>query len=143
MEMAPASRVLGRRLRRRLSAPDDVLVVFAGPPTLSLDRRTDLLRACRMVLTGAGYAVEVLGGWRNGVQATGEEAEAILDRDERMAEAGKHWWLHNFHWSADGRGAHVVSRWDPDGMDLLFCGWGNEVESVLTGLERILEAHHP
>ena len=143
MEMVPASRGLGRKLRRRLSAPDDVLMVCAGPPTLSLDHRTDLLHACRMVLAEGGYTVEALGGWRTRVQAKGEEAEAVMDRDERMAEAGKYWWLHNLHWSAAERGAHVVSRWDPDGNDLLFCGRGNGVETVLTGLERILKAHHP
>jgi hypothetical protein len=151
MREAPAKEVLRRKWRHALALADDDLVaeIWAGPPTLSLDNRAELLRGIRATLSSEGF--EIVSVFRFGLfqrarrdQLSGLEGVRALEVDEQGADTKQHWWLHEVVWGRPDTSIQVYARSDPDGNDLWLVGWGDQsVHRTMHELEALLLEHAP
>jgi hypothetical protein len=147
MRWGTAKPTLRRPTRRSLGLADDeqVVTMWAGPPELTLEDRAGTLRACRQLLATDGYRIahvspgiiEIRIRRRPPKVLTGDDALAALERDEAVADADEHWWLHDVVWGDPATSRHVCAGVDPDGNDLTWIGWGDK--QVGDTIERLQE----
>lgn len=130
-----------RWLKRLEEAPAGVVSVWADPPELSLANRADLLRELRRTMAAHGYEIARVRKlfFRHRVLAQGPAATALVEAQEQRADTRGHWWIDHVIWRSD-RDSVVVCVADPDGYDLHFLGWGDDVTDCLQALESVMAA---
>jgi hypothetical protein len=154
MRWGTAKPTLRRPTRRSLGLADNeqVVTMWAGPPELTLEDRAGTLQACRHLLATDGYRVahvspgiiELRMRRRAPKVLTGDDALAALERDEAVADADEHWWLHDVVWSDPATSRHVCAGVDPDGNDLTWIGWGDQqVGDTIERLQEMLRSRRP
>jgi hypothetical protein len=155
LERGPAKQLLGRRLRRSLNLADEdeICSLWAGPPEVSFDNRSDLLARLRVMLSAEGGEivnaspgfVEIRFFRKEPVhQLFGREAAQQLEIDEQTADQDMHWWLHDVTWALGSGEGRIFSGVDPDGNDLFFLGWGDpSALGTMARIEELLLAPRP
>lgn len=132
-----------RWLRTRLGAPDEVNSAFAGPPSLRLERRKELLVNLREEIGSHGFELAEVRTKRR-VLAQGISATlARLERDEDRADRRAHWWTKIVVWRSSDGARVIVYRDHPDRSDFSLYGWGPASAPYFDAIDDLLTEGQP